>query len=68
MDNDVTGLPTVLSNDPVTSSIREPVAGVTGEPGLLRAFSVNIGDTLGRYPLFLDETAYIGNTSMVSKS
>ena len=39
MDNDVTGLPTALSSDPI-------VAGVTGEPCLLRAFGVEIGDTL----------------------
>ena len=68
MDYDVTGLPTVLTNDPVASSIREPVAGATGEPGVLRAFGVEIGGILGKYPSFLGETAYIGNTSMVSKS
>ena len=35
--------PVRLSNDPVASSIREPVAGVTGEPSLLRAFCVESG-------------------------
>ena len=67
MDNDVAGLPTALSNDPVASFIREPVAGVTGEPALLRAFGGEIRDTLEKYPSFLGEM-YIGNTPMASKS
>ena len=47
IDNDVAGLPTALSNDPVTSFITEPVAGVTGESGVFIAFGDEIGDTRG---------------------
>ena len=47
IDNDVTGLPTVLSNDPVASFRREPGAGVSGEHGVPRALGDEIGDTLG---------------------
>ena len=68
LDNDVTGLPAALSNYPVASFITEPVVGVTGESSVIIAFGDEIGDTLGNYPSFLGETAYIGNTPMVSKS
>ena len=78
IDNDVTGLPMLLSNDPVAPFSRDLVAGVTGEHGVLRAFIDEIGvlrafideigDRLGKYPSFLGETVYTGNTSMVPKS
>ena len=65
IDSDVAGLPWLLSNDPVTSSSREPTAGAASETAEL---GDETGETQGKYMLVLGDTANTGKTSSVLKS